>query len=100
MLLKIGHDRYYLAALKFHSYWFLNKLNLNIGHMFNYLLEDQTSKRSFKILDNYESNNGESLGKVYETKIFDLLKSILNENGYEIVKPTEAETQPAEPNLS
>ena len=65
-----------------------NEKAIVINNVSRYL-ENMTLYDSFKILDNYESNNGESLGKVYETKIFDLLKSILNENGYEIIMNVE-----------
>jgi len=72
-----------------------NKLNYNIkqniiGKVSNYLeTMNQTSSCSYKMLEDYESNNGESLGKTYENSIYEILKPMLNNYGYEIIQNVE-----------
>ncbi len=61
----------------------------NIMNKVSRYLENMSSYESFKNLDNYENNNGVSLGKMYENDVFEKLKPILNQYGYEIIQNVE-----------
>ncbi len=71
----------------------MDKLNVsvkdNIMNKVSRYLEKMNLYDSFKILDNYENNNGVSLGKMYENDVYEKLKPLLNQNGYEIIQNVE-----------
>jgi hypothetical protein len=87
----------------------LEDMERNIYIMFNQYIESKINKEkqdivrekvtnyitnmtldsSFRNINDYSKNNGSSLGISYENTIFENLKGILNQHGFEIIKNVE-----------
>lgn len=73
-----------------------NKINLNAQNLIKnkvigYINSISDNNIYFKNIEKYEHNNGNSYGTEYENNVFNFLKPILNENGFEILQNIEFE---------
>jgi hypothetical protein len=67
----------------------IKKQELIKEKIISYINNEFINQNHFHNLTDYTKNNGVSLGKSYENIIFEMLKTTLNQHGFEIIKNVE-----------